>query len=95
MKGKDDNSFCNDIEKILKQMTNLAEEHCSVADEVCKDYCEKYCDHFYVAFRDNYRPVCPAGINETQQLFPINKDIDEYLDKYLANENCRDTSSLR
>ena len=90
MKGKYDNEFCDDIEKILEQTANLAEKHCSGTDDECKDYCEKYCDHFYVAFGDTYKPVCPFGLNETQQLLPPNKDIDEYLNKFLANENCRD-----
>ena len=84
-------SICLDIKRTLKQLTNLAKYHCDVKEDECKGYCQKYCDHFSSNVNDKYYPYCPVGIsNRTEELLPTNRDIDEYLDKFVANKNCRE-----
>ena len=81
--------ICNDITTALKQIDNLATEQCDVKDDECKAYCIQYCDHFSLNIGGKYWPYCPKRTsNRTEELLPINEDVDEYLNKFMANEDC-------
>ena len=85
-------STCSAIKITLKKLSNLAKYHCDVKEDECKDYCQKYCDHFSGNPNGKYFPYCPRGTsNRTEQLLPTNKDIDGYLERFIAGKNCRES----
>ena len=81
--------LCDNINSTLIRISNLAKKHCDVKEDECKEYCHKYCDHFSSNYNAYYWAYCPP--NRTEGLLPTNKDIDEYLEKFVANENCRES----
>ena len=81
--------ICNNITTTLIQIDNLAKEHCDIKDDECKGYCRQYCDHFSVNSGGIYWPDCPNMTSRrTEEVLPINKDVDEYLNKFMAGEDC-------
>ena len=95
IKGKEGNRFCVHTLPIqFKMLDNMAIEHCKFKEDGCKQYCEKYCDHFS-AMGAYYYPRCydriyDPALNGTKVLDPIQEDIEEYLNNFLAGKNCRE-----
>ena len=71
-------------------------KHCQLKEPGCRSYCEKYCDHFSsvpcssqgcsisIGGVGNFN--CPA--NASENLLPIQQDIDDVLTKSLAGKSC-------
>lgn len=93
LSSKKRNNFCNDFVKDkLRSLDNIAKEHCKLKTGDCKNYCEKYCDYFTAMDRGSYYDAnCPKDrpSNQTEELLPTDKDIDDYLHKFMLKQNCR------
>ena len=94
---------CEKVKDLFGTMENLAKEHCKFKtynSNECKEYCEKYCDHFAKRIsehiNDYYSPSCPNDdnhyvSNNTEEILQTDKGLDDYFNRFINNENCRES----
>ena len=90
---KNHENFCKQLTSRIKSLKNTALEHCKLKENGCREYCEQYCDHFVDMGISEYYPKCPnknQGINVSNELDPVDEEIENYLSTFVAGNNCLD-----
>ena len=88
--------ICYWVTTLHFNISNEAANKCKITSGKCKLFCDKYCDYLTKTC-DAKRCIgldCPrvdgSNIsNQTEELLPTYKEVDQYLNTFVNKQNCR------